>query len=57
MKGKKTILFDMKKDPPTQKELEAAVLGRSGGLRAPTLRMGKTWVVGFGEPGWEEIFD
>lgn len=56
-RGKKTVLFDMKKDPPSQAELEKAVIGPSGGLRAPTLKMGKTWLVGFGEPGWEEIFD
>ena len=27
--------------------LEAAVIGPSGNLRAPTLRVGKTWLVGF----------
>ena len=57
MRGKKSVLYDMKKDPPSQAELEKAVLGPSGGLRAPSLRMGKTWIVGFSEPNWEEIFD
>lgn len=55
-RGKKATVFDMKQDPPSPADLAKAVLGPSGGLRAPALRMGKTWVVGFGEPGWEEAF-
>jgi hypothetical protein len=55
-RGKKTVIFDMKKNPPTREELEKAVLGPSGNLRAPTLKMGKTYLVGFGEPAFEEVF-
>lgn len=55
-KGKKTVTFDMKKDPPEPEELEAHVLGRSGTLRAPTLRMGKTFLVGYGDATWDEVF-
>lgn len=32
------------------------VLGPSGNLRAPSLRMGKTWLVGFGEETYEKQF-
>ena len=34
----------------------AKMLGPTGNLRAPTLRLGKTLVVGFSEPMYEEIF-
>ena len=57
VRGKKSTVFNMKKDPPELDDLAKAVLGPSGGLRAPAIRMGKTWVVGFGQPGWDEIFD
>ncbi len=56
-KGKKSVRFDMKKDPPTGPELAKAVLGPSGNLRAPTLKLGNDWVVGFGEDAWTEYFD
>jgi hypothetical protein len=32
--------------------LTAAVLGPSGNLRAPALRVGSTWLVGFDEAAW-----
>lgn len=40
------------KDDEAMKKL----LGPTGNLRAPTLRLGKTLVVGFSEPMYEEIF-
>ncbi len=46
-KGKQVLTFDLKKDPPPAAELAKAVLGPSGNLRAPTIRTGKTWLVGF----------
>ena len=46
-KGKKVIRFDMKKSPPSRDELLGALLGPSGNLRAPTLRVGATLFVGF----------
>ena len=55
-RGKKTVVFDMKKAPPSPAELAAAVLGPSGNLRAPTLKMGNTFLVGFGEPAFVDVF-
>lgn len=46
-KGRKTVHFDLKKDRPADDELLSLMLGRSGKLRAPTLRVGKKVVVGF----------
>lgn len=37
----------MTKDPPDDETLLAAMLGPTGKLRAPTLRCGKTIIVGF----------
>ncbi|MFT5284472.1 MAG: hypothetical protein ACI8TQ_000629 [Planctomycetota bacterium] len=56
-KGKKTIVVDLKKDAPDAEELSALVLGRSGNLKAPSIRMGKTWIVGYGDVTWTEHFD
>jgi arsenate reductase-like glutaredoxin family protein len=36
------------------KEVVAALLGPTGNLRAPTLRTGKTLLVGFNEEAWGE---
>lgn len=54
VKGKKVeeILL---KDKPGSAEIEKAVLGRSGTLRAPTLVRGKTVVAGFNEEVWSEV--
>lgn len=46
-KGKKIVRFDLLKGRPTDDELLSHMLGRSGTLRAPSLRVGKTFVVGY----------
>ena len=56
-KGKKVVTFDMKKAPPDDATLLAAILGPTGNLRAPTLRRGQTLLVGFEEGAYKEIFD
>ena len=38
------------------KDLVESVLGPTGNLRAPCLRVGKTLVVGFNEEAYREIF-
>lgn len=48
-KGKKISEFDLAKEPLSAAELAAVVLGPTGNLRAPTLRRGKTWIVGFND--------
>jgi arsenate reductase-like glutaredoxin family protein len=54
-RGKKMVTFDMKKTPPDDETLAAHLLGPTGNLRAPTIRMGKTLLVGFGEDAYREI--
>ena len=53
-RGKKSETFDLAAtDADT---VSAAVLGRSGTLRAPTAKVGKTILVGFGEDAWSGVF-
>jgi hypothetical protein len=46
-RGKKTVRVDMKKAPPPDDVLLGLLLGPTGNLRAPTVRKGKTLLVGF----------
>ena len=48
-KGSSVVEFDMKSDPPSQADLLKHMLGPTGNLRAPTIRVGKTVLVGFDE--------
>ena len=54
-KGKNVVTFDMKKEPPDDDVLAAYLLGPTGNLRAPTLRKGKTLLVGFNEGAYNDI--
>lgn len=49
------VTFDMKKDPPDDDTLAAHLLGPTGNLRAPTLRKGKTLLVGFGAEAYRQV--
>ena len=53
-KGKKLLRFET--DSADADELAGAILGRSGTLRAPAIRVGKTFLVGFHAEGYAEIF-
>jgi len=54
MKGKKVAIFDLKKARPEDSDLLAHLIGPTGNLRAPTVRVGRTLLVGFNEEGYEE---
>jgi arsenate reductase-like glutaredoxin family protein len=53
MKGKKIEIFAAG-DLPSE-EAVAAMLGPTGNMRAPTIRKGKTLLVGFNEEVFEEL--
>ena len=56
-KGKKTTVFQLgAKAKHEPEEFEKSVLGPTGNLRAPTLRVGKTALVGFSEEAWTGVF-
>ena len=54
-KGKKVTKVDLKKDKPTDEELKKLMLGPTGNLRAPTLRKGKTLIIGFNDEMYAEV--
>jgi arsenate reductase-like glutaredoxin family protein len=54
-KGKKVVRF-RRADRPSDDELAAAILGPSGNLRAPAIRVGKTLLVGFHPDVYAETF-
>ncbi len=53
-RGRKIVVHDGD-DGPTP-ELMAMVMGPSGNLRVPTLKVGKDLVVGFNEELYEDFF-
>ena len=48
-KGKKTLHFDLTETRPADAELLELLLGRSGKLRAPSIRKGTHLLVGYNE--------
>jgi arsenate reductase-like glutaredoxin family protein len=46
-KGKRVVHLDLRQDRPDEATLLSLLLGPTGNLRAPTLRKGRTLVVGF----------
>jgi len=52
-KGKKVTTFDIKTN--VDDEAIDAMLGPTGNLRAPTMRVGKTLVVGFNDEAYESV--
>ena len=54
-RGKKVVTFDMRKEPPDDDTLAAHLLGPTGNLKAPTLRKGRTLLVGFSEEAYRQV--
>ena len=46
-KGRKSIFLDLARDRPSDEDLLALLLGRSGKLRAPAIRIGERLIVGY----------
>jgi len=55
-KGKNIVHFDFKKDKPDIETVVPMMLGPTGNLRAPTLRKGRTLMVGFNKETYEKLF-
>jgi arsenate reductase-like glutaredoxin family protein len=55
LRGKKIVTFDMKKEPPDDDTLLAHLIGPSGNLRAPTVRIGQTLLVGFSDEAYRDV--
>lgn len=54
-RGKKTVRVDMRKSPPADAALLELLLGPTGNLRAPTVRRGKTLLVGFDAESYRRV--
>ncbi|RMH04557.1 MAG: hypothetical protein D6702_02900 [Planctomycetota bacterium] len=55
-RGRRILRFDLAGGDPLDEAFHKAVLGPSGNLRAPTVRCGRNWLVGFHPEAWEERF-
>ena len=55
-KGKKVTEVDLKKDRPDDDALAKMMLGPTGNLRAPTMKVGKTVLIGFNLDTYDQIF-
>lgn len=53
-KGKKVQTFEPSKKDFDREAFVGAVLGPTGNLRAPAVRTGKTWLIGFHEDAYDE---
>jgi arsenate reductase-like glutaredoxin family protein len=54
-KGKRVVHVDLRRDKPPRAELLALLLGPTGNLRAPTLRKGRTLIVGFDDATYADV--
>lgn len=54
-KGKKVVHLDLTTGNATRAEIAALIIGPSGNLRAPTVRTGRTVLVGFDEGTYAKI--
>jgi arsenate reductase-like glutaredoxin family protein len=54
-KGKRVVHVDLKREKPPRAELLGLLLGPTGNLRAPTLRKGRTLIVGFDEATYKRL--
>jgi arsenate reductase-like glutaredoxin family protein len=54
-KGKQVVHLDLRKEKPDKAALLGLLLGPTGNLRAPTLRKGRTLLVGFDEVSYAAV--
>ena len=55
-KGKKVVHLNLKKEPASDEAILKLMLGPTGNLRAPTLRVGKKLIVGFNQEMYDSLF-
>ena len=54
-KGTKSVHLDMKADKHSNSEILAVMLGPTGNLRAPTIRKGRTLLIGFNQDSYKKV--
>ena len=55
-KGKKVTTIDLQSAPPADDVLAGLMLGPTGNLRAPIMRVGQTILVGYNDQAFTKIF-
>jgi arsenate reductase-like glutaredoxin family protein len=50
------VHLDLRQGKPDEATLAELLIGRTGNLRAPTLRQGRTLIVGFDEATYKQVF-
>jgi arsenate reductase-like glutaredoxin family protein len=55
-KGKKVTSLDLRAAPPADDVLAGLMLGPTGNLRAPVMRVGQTILVGYNDQAFTDIF-
>lgn len=55
-KGKQVVRFNLKSKKPDSDQIGALILGPTGNLRAPAIRIGRTLYVGFNPAMYAEAF-
>jgi arsenate reductase-like glutaredoxin family protein len=55
-RGTKVVHFDLNQARPDDESLLQMLIGRSGKLRAPALKVGRTLIVGFDRSTYERVF-
>jgi len=54
-KGRRVVHVDLRRDAPDRQVLRSLLIGPSGNLRAPTLRVGRRLLVGFDEATYRQV--
>ncbi len=55
-KGKKVTTVDLLRDQPSDEMLAGLMLGPTGNMRAPTIRVGRTLLVGYNDAVFTDAF-
>jgi len=55
-KGKKVTTLDLHSAPPADDVLAGLMLGPTGNLRAPIMRVGQTILVGYNDQAFTDVF-
>jgi hypothetical protein len=56
-RGKRVVHVDLRREKPPRVELLGLLLGPTGNLRAPTVRKGRTLIVGFDDATYRHVLD
>ena len=54
-RGSKLVHIDLRKEKPDVETLRGLLIGPTGNLRAPTVRVGDTLAVGFNEEAYRKL--